>query len=124
VPRLHPLPLLLPHEVNRHAGDMLPLAPSDPHDDGMSRLPRAAALQVGEFAVGVVVAYAAVVAAWAVSASAWSIGTAAAVVAAAAVAIELRFGRRVAGLVAGLLPTALLTGGLLISLSLVLYRLN
>ncbi|HEU5034941.1 MAG TPA: hypothetical protein VFT62_09330 [Mycobacteriales bacterium] len=90
----------------------------------MSRLPRTAALQVGEFAVGVVVAYAALAAAWTVSASAWSIGPVAVAVAAAAIAIELRFGRRVAGLVAGLLPTALLAGGLLISLSLVLYRLN
>lgn len=90
----------------------------------MSRLPRTAALQVGEFAVGVAVAYLAVAAAWAVSGSVWPVATAAAAVAAAAIAIELRFGRRVTGLVAGLLPTSLLAGGLLIALSLVVYRLN
>lgn len=91
---------------------------------GMSRLPRTAALQVGEFAVGVAVAYFAVAAAWVLSGEVWPVALAAAVVAVAAVGIELRFGRRVVGLVAGLLPTAMLAGGVLIAVSLVLYRLN
>ena len=112
----------------------------------MARMPvRSAALQVGEFAVGVTVAYAAIGAAWAVShsiwpivlaavvivAAAWSLShaiwpllLAAAVVVAAAVMLELRYGAKATGLVVGMMPTSLLAAGLLVAVSLVVYRLN
>jgi hypothetical protein len=91
----------------------------------MSRIPvRSAALQVGEFAVGVTVAYAAIGAAWALSHSILPIVLAALIVVAAAIMLELRFGAKATGLVAGLLPTSLLATGLLVAMSLVLYRLN
>ena len=83
-----------------------------------------AALQAGEFAVGVTVAYAALAAAWALSHSIWPLFLAAAIVVAAAIVIELRYGSKATGLVAGLLPTALLFAGLLVATSLVVYRLN
>ncbi len=85
---------------------------------------RGGAIQVGEFAVGVGLAYAALVVAWTLSASVWSLAVAAVLVVAAAVLIEVRFGARATGLVAGLLPTALVAGGLLIAVSQVVYRLG
>jgi hypothetical protein len=83
-----------------------------------------AAVQVGEFAVGVALAYAAVGAAWALSHALWPMVLAAALVVALAVAAELRFGSKVTGLVAGMLPTSLMAAGLLVTLSLVVYRIN
>ena len=83
-----------------------------------------AATQVGEFAVGVVVAYAAVGIAWSLSQSIWALIVAALLVVVAAVAIELRFGSKATGLVAGMLPVSMMAAGLLIALSLVTYRLN
>jgi hypothetical protein len=100
------------------------------HDGRVSRLhvtrPRlqTAAAQVGEFAVGVAVAYGAVALAWALSPSVWALVTAALVVVVAAVLVELRFGSRATGLVAGMLPTSMLAAALFIALSLVAYRLN
>ena len=88
-----------------------------------SRL-QTAAVQVGEFAVGVAVAYAAVGAAWALSHAVWPMVLAAVIVVVAAVAAELRFGSKVTGLVAGMLPTSLMAAGLLVTLSLVVYRIN
>ena len=85
---------------------------------------RGAALQVGEFAVGSAAAYLAVGAAWALTAALWApILVAAAVVVAGAV-MELRFGAKVTGLVAGLLPTAVVTAGLLAALTVVMTRLS
>jgi len=91
----------------------------------MSRVPvRSAALQVGEFAVGVTVAYAAIGTAWALSHAIWPLLLAAAVVVVAAIWLELRFGAKATGLVVGLLPTSLLAAGFLVAMSLVVYRLN
>ena len=91
----------------------------------MARVPaRMAALQVGEFAVGATVAYAAIATAWGLSHSIWPLLVAAAVVVAAAIMLELRYGAKATGLVAGLLPTAMLFAGLLVAMSLVVYRLN
>ena len=57
----------------------------------MARVPvRMAALQVGEFAVGVTVAYAAIAAAWTLSHAIWPLFLAAAVVVAAGITSELR----------------------------------
>jgi hypothetical protein len=83
-----------------------------------------AATQVAEFAVGVVVAYAAVGLAWSLSHSIWALVLAALLVVAAAIVVELRFGSKATGLVAGMLPTSLMAAGLFIALSLVAYRLN
>jgi membrane protein YdbS with pleckstrin-like domain len=85
---------------------------------------RSGAVQVGEFAVGVVVAYLAVATAWVLSGSVWSLAVAAAALASLAVVIEVRFGPKATGLVVGLLPTALVAGGLLIAMSQVLYRID
>ena len=85
---------------------------------------RSAALQVGEFAVGVTVAYAAIGAAWAVSHSIWPLVLAAVVIVAGAIWLELRYGAKATGLVAGLLPTTMLVVGALVAMSLVAYRLN
>jgi len=91
----------------------------------MARVPvRSAALQVGEFAVGVTAAYAAIGAAWAMSHSIWPIVLAAVIVVAAAIWIELRYGAKATGFVVGLLPTSLLAAGFLVAMSLVVYRLN
>lgn len=91
----------------------------------MARVPvRSAALQVGEFAVGVTVAYAAIGAAWAVSHAIWPLVLAAVVVVAAAIWLELRYGAKATGFVVGLLPTSLLAVGFLTAMSLVVYRLN
>lgn len=103
---------------------MLPLRDRRAHHDGMNRLPRAAALHVGEFAVGVAVAYAVLAAAWMLSPTVWLLAVAALLVAAVAIVLELRFGPRATGLIVGMLPTALLAGGLFIALSLVVYRLD
>src|SRR3954471_9290450 len=91
----------------------------------MTKLPvREAALQVGEFAVGVAVAFAAIAAAWTLSHSIWPLLLAALIVAGAAVVIELRYGAKATGLVVGMLPTSVVAAGLLVSVSLVVYRLN
>jgi hypothetical protein len=83
-----------------------------------------AAAQVGEFAVGSAVAYVAVGAAWAATAAVWAPVLVAAAVVVGAVLIELRFGPKATGLVAGLLPTAVLTAGMLAAMTLVLGRLS
>ena len=85
---------------------------------------RGAALQVGEFAVGSAAAYIAVGAAWALTAALWAPILVASVVVIGAAAMELRFGAKVTGLVAGLLPTAIVTAGLLAALTVVLTRLS
>jgi hypothetical protein len=91
----------------------------------MVRVPvRSAALQVGEFAVGVTVAYAAIGAAWAVSHSIWPLVLAAVAIVAAAIWLELRYGAKATGFVVGLMPTSLLAAGFLVAMSLVVYRLN
>ena len=91
---------------------------------GMSRLPRAAALHVGEFAVGVVVAYAAVGGAFALTQSLWPVLAVAAVLIAAAVAVELHWGPQTTGLVAGVVATSLVASALFAVFSLLLYRLD
>lgn len=83
-----------------------------------------AATQVGEFAVGVAIAYAAVALAWSASHSVVGLLVAALVVVAAAIVVELRFGSKATGLVAGMLPTSMMAAGLFIALSAVAYRLN
>ncbi|HMC70748.1 MAG TPA: hypothetical protein VKJ07_16440 [Mycobacteriales bacterium] len=85
---------------------------------------RGAAVQVGEFVVGTAAAYVAVGAAWAVTAAIWAPLLVAAALVAFAVAVELRFGAKATGLVAGILPTAVVTAGLLATLTLVLARLS
>lgn len=90
----------------------------------MGRLPRAAAVQVGEFAVGAVAAYACVGAAWAFSRAWWPVVLVAVAVASLGVGAELRWGARATGLAAGLMPTALLAGGIFVAISLVLYRVG
>jgi hypothetical protein len=90
----------------------------------MSRLPRAAALHVGEFAVGVVVAYAAVGGAFALSQSIWPVLAIAVVLISMAVAVELHWGSQTTGLVAGVVATSLVAAGLFAVFSLLLYRLN
>jgi hypothetical protein len=86
--------------------------------------PRTAAVQVGEFAIGVAVAYAAVGAAWALSGKVWPLLLAAAVVVAVAITLEVRYGQKATGLVAGLLPTALLAASLFAAASIVIYRIG
>ena len=91
----------------------------------MSRVPvRAAALQLGEFAVGVVIAATAVGATYSMSHAIWPLVLVATLVATIAVMVEVRFGAKTTGLFVGLLPTAVLAAGLLIAVSLVVYRLN
>lgn len=95
------------------------------HHEGMSRVQvRAAALQVGEFAVGVVVAATLIGATYSMSHAIWPLVVVAALVATFAVMVEVRYGAKTTGLVVGLLPTAVLAAGLLIAVSLVVYRLN
>lgn len=77
-------------------------------------------LQVGEFTVGAVTAYAAVAAVWFATAALWAPIAVALALVGLAVAAELRFGPRVTGLVVGVLPTAVLLAGLLTAFSLVL----
>jgi hypothetical protein len=91
---------------------------------GMSRLPRAAAVHVGEFAVGVVVAYAAVGGAFALTQAIWPVLAVTLVVIAAAVAVELHWGQQTTGLVAGLIATSLVAAALFSVFSLLIYRLN
>src|SRR3954449_6030727 len=91
---------------------------------GMSRLPRAAALHVGEFAVGVAVAYAAAGGAFALTQSIWPVLAVAVVLVAAAVAVELHWGPQTTGLVAGIVATALVATGLFAVFSLLIYRLD
>ena len=85
---------------------------------------RSAAVQVGEFAAGSVAAYVAVGAAWALTGALWAPLLLAAVLIAAAVTIEVRVGPKATGLVVGILPTAVVTAGLLAALSLVLHHLR
>jgi len=90
----------------------------------MSRLPRAAAVQIGEFAVGVVVAYACVGAAFALTQSLVPVVLVALTVAAVGLAAELRWHTRATGLAAGMISTALLAGGMFAAFSLVLYSVG
>jgi hypothetical protein len=103
---------------------MLPSYAVRAHNVCMSRLPRAAALHVGEFAVGVVVAYAAVGGAFALTQTVWPVVAAALVVVAVAVAAELHWGPHATGLVAGLVPTALVAAALFAVFSLLIYRMG
>lgn len=82
-----------------------------------------AAVQLGEFGVGVVAAYVAVGAAWALTSTLWLPLLVATLLVAAAVGVELRFGERVLGLVAGVLPAAVVTAGALVALTTVLSKL-
>ena len=84
---------------------------------------RGTALQVGEFVVGVAAAYVAVGAAWAATGATWVPLFIAAALVAIAIVAEVRFGRWVTGLVAGVVPTAVVTAGILAALSLILARL-
>jgi len=85
---------------------------------------RATAVQVGEFLAGVAATYIAVGAAWTVTGAIWAaILVAGALIAVAAVA-EVRLGPRATGFLAGVLPTAVVTAGLLAVLSSVLGRLE
>ena len=90
----------------------------------MSRLPRAAAVHVGEFAVGVAVAYAAVGGAFALTQAVLPVLAVAAVMIGLAVAVELHWGPHATGLVAGLIATSLVAAGLFSVFSLLIYRLN
>jgi hypothetical protein len=90
----------------------------------MSRLPRAAALHVGEFAIGVVVAYAATGGAFALTQSIWAVLAVAVVLVATAITVELHWGSQTTGLVAGILATSLLASALFAVFSLLLYRLD
>ena len=90
----------------------------------MSRLPRAAAMHVGEFAVGVVVAYAAVGGAFALTQSIWPVLAIAAALITAAVAVEIHWGPQTTGLVAGVVATSLVAAALFSVFSLLLYRLD
>jgi len=90
----------------------------------MRRLPRLAAIQIGEFALGVAVAYACVGAVFAATQSIAAVVVAALLVAAAGLAAELRWRAKATGLAAGMVPTALLAGGMFSAFSLVLYRVG
>ena len=85
---------------------------------------RDAVVQVGEFALGTTAAYLVVGAAWAATATVWAPTLVAAGLVALAVAMVIRFGPKVTGLVAGLMPTAVLTAGALTALTLVLTHLR
>jgi len=85
---------------------------------------RTAALQVGEFAAGCVAAYVVVGAAWAMSGAVWAPLLLAGVLVAVAIAAEVRFGAKATGFVVGVLPTAVVTAGLLAALATVLNRLS
>src|SRR5213078_2018488 len=69
-------------------------------------------------------AYVAVGAAWAATGAIWAPLLVAAAFVVLAIAIELGFGAKATGLVAGMLPTAVVTAGLLATLTLVLARLS
>jgi hypothetical protein len=90
----------------------------------MTRLPRAAALQVGEFAVGVVVAYAGVAATFALTGSLWPVLLVAAGLISAGISAEVRWGPRATGLLAGLAPTAFLAAVVFTAFWSFLYRLD
>ena len=90
----------------------------------MSRLPRAAALQVGEFAVGVAVAYTAIGGAFAISQAVWPVLAVAVVLMCAVVAVELHWGPQTTGLVAGVVATSLVAAPLFAVFALLLYRLD
>jgi hypothetical protein len=90
----------------------------------MTRLPRAAALHVGEFAVGAVAAYAAVGGVYAVAQSIWPVLPVAALLVAAAVGAELHWGQRATGLVAGLVAATFVACALFAVVSMVVYRLD
>jgi len=90
----------------------------------MSRLPRAAALHVGEFAIGVLVAYAAVGGAFALTQSIWPVLAVAVVLLAVAIAVEIHWGPQTTGLVAGVVATSAVASALFAVFSLLLYRLD
>jgi hypothetical protein len=103
---------------------MLPRSVIKAHNDRMSRLPRAAAVHVGEFALGVAVAYAAVGGAFALTQALLPMLAVAVVMIAVAVAAEVHWGPQATGLVAGLIATSLVAAGLFAIFSLLIYRLN
>jgi hypothetical protein len=90
----------------------------------MTRLPRAAALQVGEFAVGVAVAYVAVLATFALTTAVWPALLVSLALVVVGVTAEVRWGPKVTGLLAGLVPTALVAISLVAALSAFVYRLD
>jgi hypothetical protein len=83
---------------------------------------RHAAVQVGEFAIGAVAAYAAVGAVWLATGAPWAPIVVALGLAAAAAFVEVRWGAKATGFVVGIVPTAVLLAGLLAAVSLVLAR--
>jgi len=85
---------------------------------------RSTAVQVGEFVVGVAGAYLAVGAAWAASGTLWAPLVVAAALIAVAALVEVRLGPRATGFVVGVLPTAVVTAGLLTALTSVLSHLS
>src|SRR5262245_57646897 len=85
---------------------------------------RNAVIQVGEFALGAAAAYVAVGAVWLATGAPWAPVLVALVLAAAAALVELRYGAKATGFVVGLLPTAVVTAGLLATVSVVLARLH
>jgi hypothetical protein len=83
---------------------------------------RHAAVQVGEFAVGAVGAYAAVGAVWLATGAPWAPILVALALAVSAALLELKYGAKATGFVVGVLPTAVVLAGLLTAVSLVLAR--
>lgn len=72
--------------------------------------------------MGLVAAYVAVAAAWTLAPALWAVVAVTVALVAIAAGLELRYGRRAAGLVAGLLPGAVLTGGLFAAYALASWR--
>jgi hypothetical protein len=85
---------------------------------------RTAAVQVGEFAFGVVASYVAVGLAWVLAGALWAPIVTALVLAAAAAAAEVRYGAKATGLVVGVLPTALFTAALFAAASVLLAHVS
>jgi hypothetical protein len=90
----------------------------------MTRLPRAAALQVGEFAVGVTVSYVAVVATYALTTAVWPALLVTLALVVVGITAEVRWGPKATGLLAGLVPTALVAVALVAALSAFVYQLD
>jgi hypothetical protein len=79
---------------------------------------------VGEFAVGSFAAYVVIGAAWALSGALWAPLLLATGLVAAAITAEIRFGAKATGFVVGVVPTAVVTAGLLAALVAVLNHLS
>src|SRR3954447_20309263 len=94
------------------------------HHGYMTRLPRAAALQVGEFAVGVAVSYVAVVATYALTGAVWPALLVTLVLVVVGIGAEVLWGSKATGLLAGLVPTALVAVALVVAVSAFLYRVD